>query len=41
VTRVRDHDYRDGLLVSGKTLTGKVQAGMTLRDEAGHQTRVL
>lgn len=41
VTRVRDHVYRDGLLVSGKTLTGKIMVGMTLRDEAGHQARVL
>lgn len=41
VTRVRDHSYRDGLLVSGKTLSGKVQPGMQLQDEAGLQTRVI
>jgi hypothetical protein len=41
VTRVRDHAYRDGLLVSGRTLAGKVQPGMVLRNGAGAQTRVI
>ena len=41
VTRVRDDNFRDGLLVSGKTLTGKIQVGMTLRDVTGLQTRVI
>jgi hypothetical protein len=41
VTRVRDHSYRDGLLVSGKTLTGKVEAGMMLSDRTGLQTLVI
>lgn len=41
VTRVRDHAYRDGLLVSAKILAGVVEVGMPLHDEAGHQTRVI
>jgi hypothetical protein len=41
VAEVRDHAYRDGLLVSGKTLAGKVQPGMVLRDEARAQTQVI
>ena len=41
VTEVRDHAYRRGLLVSGKTLAGKIEKGMMLRDEAGQQTRVI
>lgn len=41
VTRVRDDNYRDGLLVSGKTLTGKIEPGMTLSDRTGLQTLVI
>ncbi|HEX5120528.1 MAG TPA: hypothetical protein VFW65_35565 [Pseudonocardiaceae bacterium] len=41
VTDVWDLPSRDGLLTSGKTLTGKIRTGMTLRDDAGHQTSVL
>lgn len=41
VTRVRDHSYRDGLLVSGKTLTGKIEAGMTLNNQTGLRTLVI
>ena len=41
VTHVWDLAYRDGLLVSGRTLAGKVKVGMTLRDDAGHQARIL
>jgi WD40 repeat protein len=41
VTRVRDHAYRDGLLVSGQRLTGRLRQGMVLQDRAGRRTRVL
>ena len=41
VTRVRDDAFRDGLLVSGETLSGKIAVGQMLRDEVGRQTRVI
>lgn len=41
VTEVWDLPSRGGLMVSGKTLTGKVRSGMTLRNDAGHTTQVL
>lgn len=41
VTHVFDLPDREGLSTSGKTLTGKVQEGMTLQNDAGHKTRVL
>lgn len=41
VTRVRDHAYRDGLLVSGQRLNGKLKQGMVLQDREGRRTRVL
>jgi hypothetical protein len=41
VTHVFDDSYRDGLLVSGKILTGKVEPGMMLSDRTGRQTLVI
>jgi hypothetical protein len=41
VTEVWDLPSRDGLMASGRTLAGKIRTGMTLRNDSGHQTRVL
>lgn len=41
VSEVWDLPTRDGLMVSGKTVMGKLSSGMVLRDEAGHSARVL
>jgi hypothetical protein len=41
VTEVWDLPSRDGLMVSGKTLTGKLRSGMTLQNSEGHKTEVL
>lgn len=41
VSEVWDLPGRDGLMVSGKTVEGKLRSGMSLRDEAGQVVRVL
>jgi hypothetical protein len=41
VSEVWDLASRDGLLVSGKTMSGKIRSGMILQDPAGHRTEVL
>ena len=41
VTHVFDLPDRDGLLTSGKTLSGKLQSGMILQDSSNLRVRVL
>ncbi|HEX3784180.1 MAG TPA: hypothetical protein VHX38_31365 [Pseudonocardiaceae bacterium] len=41
VAEVWDLPSRDGLMVSGTTLEGKIRSGMTLRGDAGQPVRVL
>lgn len=41
VTKVWDLPDRDGLVTSGRKLSGKLKAGMTLQNESGLSTTIL